>query len=153
MRFYHFIVFLFCFQNILGQGMKIEGVKETVSGTDAFHAPMDNNGNPCGLVKVLSTIEDLTFGGPIVGGIENKTNEYHVFLAKGSKEIMIKRSHVLPIVIKFADYGIEEIVSKATYSIVVKEVKMNANKNSVTFSVHPKGANVYVDELLIIAVR
>lgn len=149
MRYYHFIIFLFCSQIIFGQGMKIEEVKETVSGTDAFHAPLDNNGNPCGLVKVLSTIEDLSFDGQIVGDVENKTNEYHVFLAKGSKEIRIKRPHVLPIVIKFADFGIEDIVSKATYSILLKEVKMSANKNGIEFSIHPKEADVFIDDIFI----
>lgn len=149
MRWIILLIVSFIAKLSLAQGIVIKEVKETISGTDAFHAPTDKNGNPCGLVKILSTIEDLTFDGPIVGDIENKTNEYHVFLAKGSQEIKIKRPHVLPIVIKFADYGIEKIVSKATYSIVLKEIKMNANKNSIAFSIHPKEADVYIDDILI----
>ena len=136
-------------QITFAQEIKIKEVKETVSGTDAFHAPIDSNGNPCGLVKVLSTIKDLSFDGSIVGRIENKTNEYHVFLSKGSKELIIKRPHVLPVKVLFEDYGIGEIPSKATYSITLKSVSLNANKNSVTFDVHPKEANVSIDGILI----
>ena len=136
-------------QITFAQEIKIKEVKETVSGTDAFHAPIDSNGNPCGLVKVLSTIKDLSFDGSIVGRIENKTNEYHVFLSKGSKELIIKRPHVLPVKVLFEDYGIGEISSKATYSITLKSVSLNANKNSVTFDVHPKEANVSIDGILI----
>lgn len=140
---------LFLCQITFAQEIKIKEVKESVSGTDAFHAPIDSNGNPCGLVKVLSTFEDLSFDGSIVGDIENKTNEYHVFLSKGSKELIIKRPHVLPVKVRFEDYGIEEISSKATYNITLRSSSLNANKNSVTFDVRPKGTNVSIDGILI----
>ena len=104
------VVLLFLFfvcLNIFPQGVKVKEVKETVSGSDAFHAPMDENGHPCGLVKVLTTIGDLTFEGNVKGVVENKTNEYHVFLSRGSDMLIIKRSHILPLTIKFKDYGID----------------------------------------------
>ena len=63
MRIYISFVCVFFCQVALAQGIKVKEVKETVSGSDAFHAPIDLNGNPCGLVKVVSTIQDLTFDG------------------------------------------------------------------------------------------
>ena len=75
MRWIILLIVSFIAKLSLAQGIVIKEVKETISGTDAFHAPTDKNGNPCGLVKILSTIEDLTFDGPSVGDIENKTNE------------------------------------------------------------------------------
>lgn len=145
-----FVFFVAAVANcIFAQGLKIKDVKETVSGTSAFHAPIDSNGNPCGLVKVLSTLQDLTFDGEIVGDIENKTNEYHVFLAKGSKELVIGRPHVLPLKVNFAEYGIDEISSKATYSIILKEVSLNEKKNGTTFNVIPKNADVFIDEMKV----
>lgn len=137
------------FQVASAQGIKIKDVKETVSGSDAFHAPIDLNGNPCGLVKVVSTIQDLTFDGEVVGKVDNKINEYHVFLSKGSKELIIGRPHILPLKVIFAEYGIDEISSKATYSIVLKEVSLNEKKNGTTFNVIPKNANVFIDEIKV----
>lgn len=142
------LLFFVCL-NIFPQGVKVKEVKETVSGSDAFHAPMDENGHPCGLVKVLTTIDDLTFEGNIKGDVENMTNEYHVFLSKGSDLLVIKRPHILPLTIKFKDYGIENIASKATYKIILKEEKMNASKNGVVVNVRPTQAMVRIDDILI----
>ena len=61
---------LFCSLTLYGQGLKISEVKETISGTDAFHAPTDKNGFPCGLIKVQSVIPDLSFRGDVVGEVE-----------------------------------------------------------------------------------
>lgn len=144
-----FLLLFFVCLNIFPQGIKVKEVKETVSGSDAFHAPMDENGHPCGLVKVLTTIDDLTFEGNVKGKVENKTNEYHIFLSKGSDMLIIKRPHILPLTINFKDYGIDQIASKATYSIILKEEKMNATKNGVIVNVRPPQAKVCVDDILI----
>ena len=140
--------FLFAYYSF-GQGLKIAEVKETVSGADAFHAPLDRNGHPCGLVKVQSVIQDLSFRGDIVGENVAENNEYKVFLAKGSKQLVIKRPELLPLVINFPDYGIEEISSKATYNIKLKEVSLNPIKNLLVINVKPSTANVYIDDMLI----
>lgn len=140
---------LFCSLTLYGQGLKISEVKETVSGTDAFHAPTDKNGLPCGLVKVQSVIPDLSFRGDVVGEVVAENNEYKIFMAKGSKQLVIKRPEMLPLVINFPDYGIEEISSKATYNIKLKEVSLNPIKNLLVINVKPSTANVYIDDLLI----
>lgn len=131
------------------QGIKVADVKETVSGSDAFHAPMDKNGHPCGLVKILSLIPDLRFEGEVEGDYTFENNEYKVFLAKGSKQLVIKRSHVMPVVVIFPDYGIDEISSKATYNIKLKEVSLNPTKNLLVIDVKPRNATVYIDDQTI----
>ena len=131
------------------QGLKIVEVKETVSGTDAFHAPIDKNGHPCGLVKVQSVFPDLSFRGDIVGEVVAENNEYKVFMAKESKQLEIKNSHVLPLVVNFPDFGIDEISSKTTYIIKLKEISLNPLKNLLVIDVKPRTASVYIDDLLI----
>lgn len=140
---------LFCSLTSFGQGLKISEVKETVSGTDAFHAPIDGNGHPCGLVKVLAVFPDLRFDGNVVGDVTSDNNEYKVFLTKGSKDIIIKRSGILPIVVHFQDYGIDGVASKATYMIKLKEMSLNSQKNSLVIDTRPRNAKVYIDDILI----
>lgn len=147
-----FCVFIFPLFGIIAsyaQGLKITEVKETVSGSDAFHAPMDKNGHPCGLVKIQAMIPDLRFEGEVEGDFMYENNEYKVFLAKGSKQIVIKRPQVMPVVVNFPDYEIPEISSKATYIIKLKEVSLNAIKNLLVIDVKPRTATVYIDDLLI----
>lgn len=131
------------------QGIKIVEMKESVSGSDAFHAPIDRNGHPCGLVKIQSMYSDLCFAGEVEGNFAFDNNEYKVFMAKGCKQLIIKRPQLIPIVVNFPDYGIEEIVSKATYNIILKEVKLNPVKNLLVIDVKPRNAKVYIDDLLI----
>ena len=145
------LTFFFLFSNIVSfsQGIKVINIQETNSGTDAFHAPLDKNGHPCGLAKVQSVIPDLSFRGDVVGEVVAENNEYKVFLAKGSKQLVIKRPELLPLVINFPDYGIEEISSKATYNIKLKEVSLNPIKNLLVINVKPNTANVYIDDMII----
>ncbi len=139
----------FCVLYSFAQGFKITEVKETISGSDAFHAPMDNNSHPCGLIKVQSITPDLHFSGDIVGNVAFENNEYKVYMAKGSKQLVIKRSQVMPVVVNFPDHGIPEISSKATYLIKLKEVSLNATKNLLVIDVKPRTAIVHIDDLLI----
>lgn len=133
----------------MSQGIKVVRVEETNSGTDAFHAPNGKNGMPCGLVKIKSTIANLNFRGQIVGNVDNKTNEYYVYMEKGSTQLIVSRPNVLPVVVHFPDFGIESITSKATYSVEIKEVKLNPHKNTVTIDIKPRFASVFIDDLPI----
>ena len=132
--------------NLIAQGLTIKELKEVPSGADAFHAPFDENGSPCGLLKVRTMVRDLKFEGNVYGDVRNENNEYYVFLAKGSNNIVIKRSGIMPLIIKFSDYGIDEISSKATYQMVLKEVSLHPKKNKVVIDVRPFQADVFINE-------
>ena len=149
MRVYFSFILVIASVISYAQGLKVTDVKESVSGSDAFHAPIDKNGHPCGLVKIQTMIQDLRFGGDVDGDFTFENNEYKVYLAKGSKQLVIKRSQVMPIVVNFPDFGIGEISSKATYIIKLKEVSLNATKNLLVIDVKPRTATVYIDDLLI----
>ena len=138
-----------CFHSLSAQGLKVVDIKEIPSGSDAFHAPVDGNGHPCGLVKIQSVSPDLHFKGEIVGDVSLESNEYKVYMSKGSRQLIIKRSQVMPLVIRFPEYGIEEISSKATYLIKLKEFSLNPQKNVIAIGVKPYHANVYIDDVLI----
>ena len=133
----------------LSQGIKVVRVEEINTGSDAFHAPIGKDGMPCGLVKIKTTFTDLSFQGQIVGDVDNKTNEYFVYMERGATQLIVSRPNILPVVVQFPDFGIECITSKATYNVQIKEVKLNPQKNTVTIDIKPRFASIFIDDIPI----
>ncbi len=132
------------------QGIKIKEMKQVISDLSAStHQRMDSSGTPCGLVKVLMSSQDLSFGDNVVGSIDNKMNEYWVYLPNGTKELTIKRQNYLPMIVQFKEYGIEKIESKMTYQLLLKEVSFNTEKTGVVINVNPKTAQLKIDNIVI----
>ena len=144
-------VFVFVAWNTLAfsQGFKVKEFQQNISDGSAFHAPMDANGHPCGLIKVRIDDEELKFKGDIVGEIENKTNEYWVYMAQGSKSLNILHPNFLPIIVDFASFGIDEVASKATYILTLSEQKYKKEKCGLVTTVKPETASLYINDVLI----
>ena len=109
----------------------------------------DSTETPCGLVKVQVNNSHLSFGKEAVGNIDNKLNEYWVYLPKGTKELTIKRQKYLPMKIHFKDYGINAIDSKTCYLLTLKELSYNPDKNTLVINVRPVKAKVIIDNMMI----
>ena len=62
-----------------GQGIEISSIKANLNDGSAFRAPVDSNGNQCGLVKVKSNIKNINFEGEIIGDVKYDMNEYLIF--------------------------------------------------------------------------
>ena len=135
--------------NSFSQGFKVKEFKLNISDGSAFHAPMDANGHPCGLIKVRIDDEELKFKGDIVGEIENKTNEYWVYMAQGSKSLNILHPNFLPIIVDFASFGIDEVASKATYILTLSEQKYKKEKCGLVTTVKPETASLFINDVLI----
>ena len=135
---------------VSSQGLKIKEMKLVMSDLSAsVNQRNDYAGTPCGMVKVIVSNPEISFGNNVVGNVENKTNEYWVYLPKGSKELVIKRQNYLPMTVRFSDYGIDEIDSKVTYQLVLKEVSFNADKNCVVINATPKNAQLKIDDVVV----
>ena len=140
--------FCFCL-NSFSQGFKVMEFKQNINDGSAFHAPMDEAGHPCGLIKVRCDNGDLKFKGDIIGDIENKTNEYWVYMAQGSKQLSILHPNFLPLPINFDEYGIGEVISKATYILTLKEQKYNKDKCGFVATITPETAALYIDDVFL----
>lgn len=139
---------LFLFTNSFAQGFKVKEFKQNINDGSAFHAPLDADGHPCGLIKVRTDNTELKFKGNIVGEVENKTNEYWVFIAPESKQLNILHPNFLPLFVDFNAYGIE-ISSKATYILTLSELKYNKEKSGLVATVKPETAALYIDDVFI----
>lgn len=149
MRLIQIILFVCWAIPSFSQGFKVKDFKQNINDGSAFHAPMDAEGHPCGLIKVRSDNIGLKFEGDIVGEVENKTNEYWVYMARGSKQLNILHPNFLPMSIDLDAYGIGEVVSKATYILTLTEQKYNKEKSGLVAIVKPETAMLYIDDVYV----
>lgn len=149
MRLFYLFVFVAWNTLAFSQGFKVKEFQQNMNDGSAFHAPMDANGHPCGLIKVRTDDGELRFKGDVVGEVENKTNEYWVFMAQGSNTLHILHPNYLPLLVKLDEYGLGEVSSKATYVLTLTEQKYNKEKTGLVVTVKPETAGLYVDDVFI----
>lgn len=143
-------VFLLAWNSLaFSQGFKVKEFKQNISDGSAFNAPLDAEGHPCGLIKVRTDVAELQFKGDVMGDVENKTNEYWVYMAKGSKQLGILHPNFLPMTVNLMEYGIAEVDSKATYIMTLTETKFKKEKCGVVMTVKPESAALYVDNVFV----
>ena len=136
-----------------GQGIEIASIKANVNDGSAFRAPVDSNGNQCGLVKVKSNIKNINFEGEIIGDVKYDMNEYSIFMSKGAKSLTVVPPNYLPVSVQFPNYNITEIESKTTYEMTIKEKKNNLKKSEVVITVTPKDAVLRLDNFTLMNVN
>jgi hypothetical protein len=83
---------------------------------------LDTQGTPCALVKVQMAVQGADFSGAIVGAVENKMNEYWVYMPMDSYKLSVKTPDFLPLEINFRDLMDDRhfsVKSLATYKLVI----------------------------------
>lgn len=75
----------------------------------------DINGNDCALMKVHLASPGAVFEGNVIGKVSYNTSEYLVYMAQGSKRLIVKLEGYLPLEVTFEDFGITRLESKTVY--------------------------------------
>lgn len=145
-----FSLFAIFSHTICAQGLKVKSfTTNTMDLSASTQQRTDANGRPCGLVKVLTKVSGMEFGENVVGLVENKTNEYWVYLPEGTTEFVIIRPDYLPMTVRLEEFGIKSIETKTTYSMVLKETNLNPEKCALSFHVKPREAEVIIDNVVL----
>lgn len=104
----------------VAQDIVVKSVELSLRDASASTNPrVDGDGMSCALLKVVAVNKHIQFGGDVVGTVENKTNEYWVYMKRGSQKVTISAPSFSTMTISFKDYDIESLQSKATYNIVL----------------------------------
>ena len=110
----------------------------------------DLNDRNCALVKVqfVGTISEVE--GNVVKPLVKHDNENWVYMPQGSRQLKILTQSYLPVMVTFADYGVEKLESNRTYVLIlVKPSSQNepvdAGGNFYAISVQPRNAVVTID--------
>ena len=91
----------------------------------------DLNDDPCALVKVQFVGDILDVQGNVIKPLGKKNYETWVYLTHGSRQMQVTAKNYLPLMIKFADYGVESVEKNRTYVLVLSQAGASSNQNDV----------------------
>ena len=147
---------LFVLQAIVvsAQELTVKSFKLAENDISAQTQPRkDLNDRNCALVKVqfVGVISELE--GNVVKPLVKHGNETWVYMPQGSRQLKILTQSYLPVMVTFADYGVEKLESNRTYVLILvkpsgQNEPVDAGGNFYAISVQPKDAKVMVDGVL-----
>ena len=111
----------------------------------------DLNDRNCALVKVqfVGTISEVE--GNVVKPLDNHGNETWVYMPQGSRQLKLLTQNYLPVMVTFADYGVEKLVSNRTYVLVMTKPMNSVGQQKQTLAIRytPSSATVLVDNKMV----
>ena len=147
------IVLLFAaISSTFAQKLTVESFKLASSDLTAQTQPRkDLNNRNCALIKVSLGLQGVQFEGSIMENVENKTGEYWVYMPQGNRMLKVKHANYAPVMVTFADYGVEKLESNRTYELVVTASGgvQAAQKQKLTIRYTPSSATVLVDNKMV----
>ena len=91
----------------------------------------DMNDRNCALVKVQFVGKVLDVEGNVVQPLSRRSNEVWVYMPQNSRQVKVITKNYLPIMVTFADFGVEKLESNRTYVLVLNQ------KGNVAQTVQP----------------
>ena len=149
-----FLFLLFALQTIavFSQKLQVESFKIAESDISAQTQPRkDLNDRNCALVKVQFVGAISEVEGNVVKPLVKRGNETWVYMPQGSRQLKILTQNYLPVMVTFADYGVEKLESNRTYVLVMIK-PMNSvglQKQTLTIRYTPSSATVLVDNKMV----
>lgn len=109
-----------CIASVLAQEITVKSMTARPMDLSArVDGRKDVNDDPCALVKVQLTIDDVTFDGNIVGNVERRVNEYWVYMTAGTKTLYVKHPKLETKEVRFSDYDISALEGRQTYLLTL----------------------------------
>ena len=147
-----FLFFVFHVFDICAQELMVKSFKLAENDISAQTQPRkDLNDRNCALIKVqfVGVISELE--GNVVKPLVKHGNETWVYMPQGSRQLKLLTQNYLPVMVTFADYGVEKLVSNRTYVLVMTKPMANVGqqKQMLTIRYTPSSATVLVDNKMV----
>ena len=139
---------------ICAQELTVKSFKLAENDISAQTQPRkDLNDRNCALVKVQFVGAISEVEGNVVKPLVKHGNETWVYMPQGSRQLKLLTQNYLPVMVTFADYGVEKLESNRTYVLILvkpsaQNEPVDAGGNFYALSVQPKDAKVTVDGIL-----
>ena len=149
-----FVLLFAAISSAFAQELTVKSFKLAGSDLTAQTQPRkDLNDRNCALIKVGIGLQGVQFEGGIMGNVENKTGEYWVYMPQGNRQLKVKHANYAPVMVTFADYGVEKLESNRTYELIITASgnvigPVDAGGNFYALTVSPKDAKVSIDGVL-----
>ena len=147
-----FILLFAAISSAFAQELTVKSFKLAGSDLTAQTQPRkDLNDRNCALIKVGIGLQGVQFEGGIMGNVENKTGEYWVYMPQGNRQLKVKHANYAPVMVTFADYGVEKLESNRTYELIITASggTQVAQKQRLTIRYSPSSATVLVDNKMV----
>jgi formylglycine-generating enzyme required for sulfatase activity len=147
-----FVLLFAAISSVLAQELTVKSFKLASSDLTAQTQPRkDLNDRNCALIKVGIGLQGVQFEGGIMGNVENKTGEYWVYMPQGNRQLKVKHANYAPVMVTFADYGVEKLESNRTYELIITASGSTqaAQKQRLTIRYSPSSATVLVDNKMV----
>lgn len=113
------VILLWVNNIVLSQDLKVEEMKVDASDISAStQRRLDAMNKPCALIKVY-VLEDIQKVIGAIGDVVNKGSVKWIYVTEGSSQLTLGFDKNQAIKINFGDYGVTEIHSLGTYSLVI----------------------------------
>ena len=137
---------------VCSQKLEIEMFKLAENDISAQTQPRkDLNDRNCALVKVqfVGTISEVE--GNVVKPLVKHGNETWVYMPQGSRQLKLLTQSYLPVMVTFADYGVEKLECNRTYVLVLTKpmASVRQQKQMLTIRYTPSSATVLVDNKMV----
>ena len=146
-----FLLFVLHVFGICAQELTVKSFMLAENDISAQTQPRkDLNDRNCALVKVQFVGAISEVEGNVVKPLMKHGNETWVYMPQGSRQLKLLTQSYLPVMVTFADYGVEKLESNRTYVLIlVKPSSLNepvdAGGNFYAISVQPRNAVVTID--------
>ena len=145
---------LLCFIDIHAQKLNVESfAAKTIDMAARTQPRKDINGNDCALIRVQLAASNAVFEGNVIGNVAYNTSEYLVYMAQGSKKLIVKLEGYLPLEVTFQDYDVKSLEPKTVYLLTISGVtgtqQLEAPKTKTGWIIldsEPSGASVYIND-------
>ena len=111
----------------------------------------DLNDRNCALVKVqfVGVISEVE--GNVIKPLVKHGNETWVYMPQGSRQLKLLTQSYLPVMVTFADYGVEKLESNRTYVLVLTKLinRVEQQNQTLTIRYTPSSATVLVDNKVV----
>ena len=140
-------VFEICAQELMVKSFKL--AENDISAQT--QSRKDLNDRNCALVKVQFVGMISEVEGNVVKPLVKHGNETWVYMPQGSRQMKVLTQSFLPVMVTFADYGIEKLESNRTYVLILTKPMsiIEQKKQALIIKYSPSSATVLVDNKMV----
>ena len=147
------IILLFAsISSAIAQKLAIESFKLAGSDLTAQTQPRkDLNDRNCAVVKVQFVGELVNIEGNVIMPLVKRNNETWVYMPQNTRQMKVITKNYLPLMVTFADYGIDRLESNRTYVLTLLGSSQQQAQQSQTLTIKysPSSATVLVDNKMV----